>query len=92
MVMANALAVKLGLLSKEEAQDLKTLLQRQSLPVDYAIADIDVFYEHFFLDKKSNNNSITFILPEGIGSYKIVKDVDEVLVKEVLQQFEVNNA
>ncbi|MCB4747912.1 MAG: 3-dehydroquinate synthase [Sulfurovum sp.] len=92
MVMANTLAVKLGLLSKEEAQDLKALLQRQALPVDYAIADIDVFYEHFFLDKKSNNNSITFILPEGIGSYKIVKDVDEVLVKEVLQQFEANDA
>lgn len=87
MVMANALAVELGLLSKEEALSVKTLLERSSLPTEYAIHDVDDFYEHFFLDKKSANNSIKFILPHGIGNYKVVSDIDENIVKKVLRQF-----
>jgi len=87
MVMANALAVKLGLMNEAQAQEVKALLQMQDLPTDYTISDVDDFYEHFFLDKKSANNSIKFILPEGIGGYKIVKDIDENIVKDVLRQF-----
>jgi 3-dehydroquinate synthase len=87
MVMANALAVKLGLFREEEAQKVKVLLERSSLPTQYNIKDVDAFYEHFFLDKKSANNSIKFILPNGMGNYKIVTDIDESIVKRVLQQF-----
>jgi len=87
MVMANALAVKLGFMDASEAAEVKALLETQDLPTDYMIADIDDFYEHFFLDKKSANNAIKFILPEGIGKHKIVKDLDEALVKDVLRQF-----
>ncbi|MCF6206118.1 MAG: 3-dehydroquinate synthase [Sulfurovum sp.] len=92
MVMANALAVKLGLMSEEEATEVKRLLASHDLPVDYAIKDVDDFYEHFFLDKKSANNSIKFILPEHIGGHRIVKDLNERVVKEVLRQFEVKDA
>ena len=87
MVMANALAIELGLFSKEEAKDVKDLLERSSLPTEYNIKNVDDFYEHFFLDKKSANNSIKFILPHGMGSYKVVKDIDENIVKKVLRQF-----
>ena len=90
MVMANALAVALGLLSREEARRIQALLEAASLPVTYTIGNVDDFYAHFFLDKKSANNRITFILPEGIGSHKVVRDVDEKLVKDVLRQFEEN--
>jgi 3-dehydroquinate synthase len=87
MVMANALAVELGLFTQEEAQEVKDLLERSSLPTDYVIKDVDTFYEHFFLDKKSANNSIKFILPNGMGNHKIVQDIDEKIVKKVLTQF-----
>jgi len=87
MVMANALAVELGLLGQEEASEVKALLQSSSLPTDYVIKDVDAFYEHFFLDKKSANNSIKFILPHGIGNYKMVSDIDEAVVKKVLGKF-----
>jgi len=90
IVMANALAVALGLLSREEARRIQALLEAASLPVTYTIGNVDDFYAHFFLDKKSANNRITFILPEGIGSHKVVRDVDEKLVKDVLRQFEGN--
>jgi 3-dehydroquinate synthase len=87
MVMANALAVRLGLMSEAEAAEVKALLEREDLPTDYRIEDVDDFYEHFFLDKKSANNTIKFILPQGIGAHKIVKDLDEETVKDVLRQF-----
>jgi len=87
MLMANALAVALGLLSEAEADAIKDFLVSASLPTEYEIKDIDSFYEHFFLDKKSSKGNIKFILPYGIGEYKILSNVDEELVKEVLAQF-----
>ena len=87
MVMANALAVELGLFTTSEAKLVKELLERSSLPTDYCIENVDDFYEHFFLDKKSANNSIKFILPHGIGNHKMVSDIDVKIVKKVLKQF-----
>lgn len=87
MVMANELAVELGLFERTEADRVKKLLEKASLPVSYEIKDVDDFYDHFFLDKKSAKGSIKFILPDGMGNHKIVKDIDEVIVKKVLSQF-----
>ena len=87
IVMANALAVELGMLTQHEADEVKALLKEASLPTDYTIKNVDEFYEHFFLDKKSAKGSIKFILPEGIGNHKIVSDIDESVVKKVLYSF-----
>ena len=87
IVMANKLALALGLITQDDADRVIKLLEKFDLPVNYKIADIDTFYEHFFLDKKSANNSIKFILPNGLGNYIIKKDIDETVVKEVLSQF-----
>jgi len=88
MVMANELAVKLGLLSREEAEAIRELLRRYDLPTSYPIRDVDEFYEHFFLDKKSAKGKIKFILPGGkIGTHVMRDDLDEAIVKEVLAQF-----
>ena len=65
----------------------KSFWKKSSLPTEYIIKDVDDFYEHFFLDKKSANNSITFILPDGLGGHKMVSDIDAMLVKKVLAQF-----
>jgi 3-dehydroquinate synthase len=90
MVMANALAAELGLFTDEEAREVKDFLHNASLPTEYVIKDVNTFYEHFFLDKKSANNSIKFILPQGIGGYKMVSGIDEKIVKKVLSQFGVH--
>jgi len=88
IVMANALAVALGLLAQEEAHRVLNLLQNCGLPTTYTIKDVDAFYEHFFLDKKSNNGRITFILPNGsIGSHCMRSDIEEAVIKRVLGQF-----
>jgi len=88
MVMANRLAVKLDLISLQEEERVVKLLQKYDLPTSYEIEDVDAFYQHFFLDKKSANNTIKFILPVGIGDSTIQQYIEESIVKKVLKEFE----
>lgn len=87
MIMANALAIELGLFTQDEADTVKTFLKSANLPTEYVIQNVDDFYEHFFLDKKSAKGSIKFILPNGLGNHKMVSNIDEAIVKKVLAQF-----
>lgn len=88
MVMANRLAVRLGMMHEEEAERVKRLLERFSLPVTYAISDSERFYETFFLDKKSGDNSITFILPKHLGGVEITDRIEKADIMAVLHAYE----
>jgi len=87
IVMANRLAVKLNLMTLKESEIVTNLLNKFNLPTDYKVKDYNSYYEHFLLDKKSANNSIKFILADGIGSFIIKKDINENIVKDVLKEF-----
>ncbi len=87
MVMANEMAVKMNLMSEKEALRVKALLERYSLPTSYTIDDVKRFYETFFLDKKSSDSAITFILPLGIGDVVITDRVDLGTIMCVLNKF-----
>jgi len=87
MVMANALSVKLGLMREEEAKRVKLLLQKYNLPTTYKIKNTESFYDAFFLDKKSSDATVTFILPIGIGNVEITDAVDKETVFGILNSF-----
>lgn len=87
MVMANTLALKLGKISTDDAKIVKELLEKYSLPTTYKIKDAESFYDKFFLDKKTKEGTIKFIIPNGIGSYEIIKDTPKNIVMEVLNEF-----
>lgn len=87
MVMANALACKIGYMTEEEALRVKKLLEKYDIPTDYKIEDVEDFYEHFFLDKKSLDNKIKFIVPKGIGDCEITDEISKDDVIEVLKGF-----
>ncbi|MBW6487669.1 3-dehydroquinate synthase [Sulfurimonas sp.] len=87
IVMANEMAIKMNLMSEKEALKVKALLQKYNLPVNYEIEDVKKFYEAFFLDKKSSDSAITFILPLGIGEVVITDSVDTATVMCVLNKF-----
>ncbi|WP_457745621.1 3-dehydroquinate synthase [Sulfurimonas sp.] len=87
MVMANMTAVKMGLMSEKEALRVQKLLEKYNLPTSYAVSNSELFYEAFFLDKKSSDASITFILPVGIGDVKITDEIDKKLILSVLNSF-----
>jgi 3-dehydroquinate synthase len=88
MVMANELAVQIGAIEQKEAETIQALLENNGLPVNYDIKDIDAFYEHFLLDKKSDMGEITFVLPNGgIGTHQMKKGIDISVVKDALKRF-----
>ncbi len=87
MVMANELAKRMGLLDEKDAIRIKSLLERYGLPTFYPIKDVQSFYQHFFLDKKSANDKITFVLPKGIGDFLITSDIQKSDIVAVLEKF-----
>ncbi len=87
MMMANAVSVKLGLMSNDDALRVKKLLEKYDIPTTYKIKDVEDFYEHFFLDKKSLDNKIKFILARGIGDCLITNEAKKEDVIEVLKGF-----
>jgi len=87
MVMANELSVKLGLMSDNEALKIEKLLDTYNLPINYDVKSVNIFYDAFFLDKKSSNGKISFILAKGIGDVEIKSDVADEDIKSVLTIF-----
>jgi 3-dehydroquinate synthase len=87
MVMANDLACETGFMSREEAARIKAVLARYDLPLSYPIGDVERFYQAFFLDKKSADSTVTFILPKSIGSVEITDAIDAKTVKKTLSKF-----
>lgn len=87
MVMANEMAIKMNYLSEKEAHRVKALLEKYNLPITYDIKDVKAFYEAFFLDKKSSDSAITFILPLGIGNVVITDKVDTGTIFCTLNKF-----
>ena len=85
--MANDLAVKLNLLSVNESQRVKSLLQKYDLPTTFNIEDVEDFYEHFSLDKKANDTKIKFILARGLGGHQMRDDVDRDTVIDILKEY-----
>ena len=88
MIMANQSAVAMGLMDKGEAKRVQALLESYNLPTTYTIENKDDFYETFFLDKKSLDALITFIIPKGIGDVLISNSVDKEIILSVLEKFE----
>ena len=88
MVMANKTAVEMNLMDEDESNRVEKLLKKYDLPITYKINNSASFYETFFLDKKSSDDKITFIIPVGIGGVKITDEINRDMVMNVLNKFE----
>ena len=86
--MANKLAIKLGFINNNDANKIKTLLKKYNLPTTYQIKNVEDFYQHFFLDKKTNDTDIKFILPVGIGDCKIADKISKDDIITILKDFQ----
>jgi len=86
MVGAARLAVKRGLLKKEEAGRIAALLEAFKLPTK---ADTplpaDELYTAMKQDKKVRAGKIRFVLPTSIGSCTFVDNLSEEEIKEVMR-------
>ena len=84
MIKANALAVKLGTITSDEMARIKNVLLKNGLPIDYAVRDKNDFYMKFYLDKKSQNSILRFVLPKGIGDMQIIENPPKETILEIL--------
>ncbi len=87
MMMANDLALALGLMEPSEVERVRAVLSRYDLPLTYPIEDVEKFYDLFFLDKKSSDASITFILPRSIGGVEMIDTVPKATVMDILSRY-----
>ncbi len=91
IIMANELSIELGYLKITEAEEIKNLLKKNNLPTHFEINNTEEFYNHFFLDKKTIDNKIKFIIPQSLGKYKIIQNIKKETVLKVLKKFEKKN-
>ena len=84
MIKANALAVKLGTITSDEAKRIQNLIAKNGLPISYAVSDKNDFYTKFYLDKKSQNSILRFVLPKGIGKMQIIENPPKETILEIL--------
>jgi 3-dehydroquinate synthase len=71
MVVAAELSVSKGLMTKEESNRLRNVLDKLNLPITTEGLDKDKAFEAMKHDKKREGNSVHFILLESIGKAQI---------------------
>ncbi len=86
MVAANRIAVKMGLLKEGDSLKIRRLIERAGLPVSIRGLDLKKLYEAHLHDKKFCGDVNRFVLPVGIGRARVVKGVDESLIREALKK------
>ncbi|HDZ4932114.1 3-dehydroquinate synthase [Campylobacter jejuni] len=88
MIMANQLALNLRILDQMQSQRIKDILLKFNLPISYKINNVDEFYEAFFMDKKSSNRKINFVLPSALGKGLIKDDISKKDIIATLREFQ----
>ena len=83
---AGEMALRLGLWQKDEFARMRELMDKLHLPSKIA-ADwkFDDMLKIMLHDKKAENGSLKFILPDSIGSSVIQKNISENLIRESVE-------
>lgn len=77
MTAACHIAAARGLITREEEERVRRLLERFALPVRLQELPEESVLEAASLDKKADAGRIRFVLPKGIGHAEIFTDVDK---------------
>ncbi len=84
MEVAARIAVANGLLSQEDAQRQRNLLQAFGLPVQCAGIDIEIAMQVMQRDKKVRAGKMRWVLATSIGHAEVFGNIDTVLVREAI--------
>jgi len=86
MVFAANLSNKLGMLSQEEASEVKNLIKKAGLPTKIKGLRFSKIWDAQLHDKKFVQGTNTFVLPVKIGRVIIIKNVPKGIVKIVIKE------
>lgn len=85
IVLASEVAMQKDWLLETEFRRIKTLLEAFDLPVNKPDnMNFDDFMRHMRRDKKVIAGDIRFIIPKGIGTAVVTKDVSEAILRSIL--------
>jgi 3-dehydroquinate synthase len=85
MVAAADIAVKMGIMKRQEAERIKELVEMYNLPAHVPDnLNAGDLISAMAIDKKAHAGRLNFVLPESIGTVRIEEDVDKKLIMEVL--------
>lgn len=84
MVAATYISYKRGNITKQELDDLETILNYFKLPTQIRGIDSNDIYNQMFLDKKVSNNVLSFVLLNKIGDVFRTKDITKNEILEAI--------
>lgn len=90
MIAASRLAERLGRIEAAVTERQRSLLAAFHLPIaltDRVKFPVDVLLDRMRLDKKTVAGRLRFVLPNRLGHVEVVDDVDERLVRDVLESW-----
>lgn len=86
MRYAADIAVKMGMFEEGSAAEIRSLIESYELPTELPKGiNLSDIIDAMKVDKKAMAGKLRFVLPKLIGTVSIVDDVDEGLIKEVLE-------
>lgn len=86
MNMAALVAHGMGLCDESFVQKQQALIQLIGLPIHYEGLALHELFEVMKIDKKVKNGKLTLVLPEQMGTVRIVSDIDEGEMYKILQE------
>jgi 3-dehydroquinate synthetase len=87
MLMASRLAERLGMIEAEVTGRQRDLLERLGLPIALPrTLSAEGLWQAMLFDKKSRAGVVDFVLPERIGSVRLVPGVPRESVMAVLEE------
>ncbi|MDO8567310.1 MAG: 3-dehydroquinate synthase [Dehalococcoidales bacterium] len=86
MVAAAKISNKMGLISVDELNRLKSLIQSAGLPVDVPSVKVSDVMQAMKHDKKVQQDKVRFVLLKSIGNAYITDEVSPSLVEQVLSE------
>lgn len=91
MMLALETSQKMGWVSGQDTQRVRTHLQTIGLPtrigdIGGSPFDVETLWSHMQQDKKVSEGQITFVMSQGLGGAFLTKDVPSALIKSVLSE------
>ncbi len=86
--MANSLSLELGKMSRKVKDSIDSLLDKNDLKFSYKVANKEVFYQNFFMDKKVEFGKLRVILLRDIGEFEICSGINKTSFLKALEEWE----
>lgn len=86
MEAAAAISEKLSLFTRGESERQTRLLEALGLSLEPPAVDVGRMVEVMRRDKKTEEGAIRFVLPTGIGSDPVLREIPEELIRQTLEE------